>query len=134
MLGSSATSLGLRLPDPARPEITPDISPDDAGVIRPGTGGMSVAPDIASLPPHAIPMRLQPRFRDAVGKNTIRVWRLGDGPFADAPLSGELNLRVDPNRSNHGFVEPARALPVSEYIGAIHRTRDQWVNGEDEQP
>ena len=132
MLGSSGTSLGVRLPDAAHPEIKPDLVPDSNGEVHPGSGGMSVSPSIATLPPHTIPRRLQPYYRDAAGKDTLRVWRLGDGSFVDGPLSDGLALRVDPTKVTHGYVEPAQSIRVNEYVAAVHRTREQWVDAETE--
>jgi len=68
--------LGVRVPL--------DIEPHASGCVRPGTGGMSVAPRLADLPPHRIPRRLRglAGLAFAAGSNTLRVWKIGNGPFA----------------------------------------------------
>jgi hypothetical protein len=116
-LGASATTLGVR------PEV--DI-PVDAGTVHPGTGGMSVSPSLQELPPHRIPERLRSFVPNARGKNTLIVWRMGDGAFAAGPVAERLQLRPDPAGTSHGFVEPEVRMSLSEYQEALHATRDLW--------
>jgi hypothetical protein len=51
---------------------------------------------------------------------------MGDGPFLDGPMADELALRVDPNNANHGLVEPAAAMTLSEYQLALAATGNSW--------
>src|SRR4051812_13363208 len=71
-IGRSAVCLGVRIPE--------DIQPDQSGQVQPGTGGMSVAPALRDLPIHRIPRRLQAIAPGAKGSESLRVWRMGDGP------------------------------------------------------
>jgi hypothetical protein len=131
-LGSSSTTLGVRLPDVSQPGLVPDITPDASGLVKPGQGGISVSPDIVHLPPHAIPTRLKSRYPRASGNARIRIRRLGEGPFSDGSLSDELSFRVDPKNAGHGFIEPASDMHVNAYLDAIRSTRDQWQIAEDD--
>jgi hypothetical protein len=118
--------LGVRTP----PDSNADISPDAAGMVSPGTGGMSVSPSIVDLPLHRIPKRLRPLLQphglDATGKDDLHVWSMGEGTFVDGPVAGELMLRLDPRKSSHGFVEPDRVMALNDYEDALKVTRDQW--------
>jgi len=131
-IGSTGTSLGIRFPDPEHPEARFDIVPDSSGMVHPNSGGMSVSPSIASLPVHAIPRRLKSHYREARGSDTIRIWRIGDGPFADGLVSERLTHRVDPDNAKHGFVEPAILMQAADFVAAIHATREMWTDAEDE--
>jgi len=121
MVGPSARSLGVRVP----PLPTYDIPMEANGTVRPGTGGMSVAPTWRELPPHRIPMRLRALAQDACGNDADACWRMGEGPFEHAQVTPALNLRPDSPR--HGLVEPAVVVSVAEYQADLAATRDQWV-------
>jgi hypothetical protein len=41
-------------------------------------------------------------------------------------LSEQLQLRLDPQRSNHGFVEPGTTMKLEDYQEALAATRDEW--------
>jgi hypothetical protein len=106
-LGPSARTLG------ARPE-------DDilvvANIVRPGTGGMSVAPGA----PRNLPRHRRPPELNGVGRDPV--WQVGE-----ETLDSELVYRPDPDDPDmHGFVEPARAMRYSEYVAALERTRELW--------
>lgn len=120
-VGQAARTLGARVP----PAGKPDIRPDGAGIVRPRTGGMSVAPGWRNLPAHRIPKRLKPLMPDAAGKDEDACFCMGDGPFVSGAVATDLELRVD--RPEHGMVEPAAAMPASDYQRALAVTRDQWV-------
>jgi hypothetical protein len=93
---------------------------------------MSVAPAWRLLPVHRIPRRLRAKFPRPAGKNQCFVWRMGEGPFREAPVADRLLLRPDPEKPNaHGFVEPVCTMPVGEYQAALAATRDQWVVAEE---
>jgi hypothetical protein len=130
-LGATGTTLGVRLPDSSRPEVQPDIVPDSTGRVSPGTGGMSVAPRAADLPPHTIPRRLKSRYSEAAGSDKLRIWSFGSGAFADGVLSDRLALRVDPENDKHGFVEPAKEMAIEEYLDGLAITRTSWTVSED---
>jgi hypothetical protein len=127
-LGYSASSLGVRVP----PDGSPDITPDENGVVYPDSGGMSVAPSWRRLPTHRIPKRLKSKAPDAIGSNSLFCWRMGDGPFLKEALTGDLALSPDAGEDPaHGVVEPARAMPMSAYQAAIGATREQWTVDEE---
>jgi hypothetical protein len=120
-VGTTARTLGVRLP----PDPKPDITPDSNGVVRPGTGGMSVAPAWRRLPLYRIPRRLRHLVPQAHGKDEDACWTMGDGPFADGTLAAGLALRVDSAR--HGLVEPDGEMTVEAYQEALAATRDHWT-------
>jgi len=107
IIGESARSLGAR-----RYKDTPV---DDAGLVRPGLGGMSVSPDDPlNLPTH----RLPPEF-GGTGKDPV--WAINE-----YNLGEKLSYRPDPDNPTHGFVEPAGVMSFDDYQQAIHETQDQW--------
>lgn len=117
-LAASGRALGVR---PA------DIPVDGNGDVAPGTGGMSVSPTWRDLPGFRIPMRLRATCNKAAGPNDNYCWRMGDGPFQAAAVTSELNLRPDPQRDTHGFIEPARIMSHGEYEKSLADTQDQWT-------
>jgi hypothetical protein len=112
-LGQSALALGVRVPK--------DITPDAAGDVRPGTGGMSVAPDSELN----VPNHLRPKAMGygSSGPNNVRMYAI-----AKVRVSiGNLTLRPDPEAATiHAFVEPGQVMPLVHYEGAISSTRDDW--------
>ena len=100
--GSTARTLGVRVPE--------DIAPDDDGRVHPGTGGMSVAPDD--------PMRLRPhrRPRELGGTGPDPVFAL-----PTAKLGASLAAHQD--RPDHVMVEPRVVVDFAFYIRALHDTR-----------
>jgi hypothetical protein len=122
-LGSTAKTLGVRV----SPMQDRDIPVGSDGTVRPGTGGMSVAPSLGDLPGHRIPKRLRPAIAYARGSNSLYCWRMGEGPFESAPLADGLNLRPDLKKANHGFVEPATIVLLGEFQACLEATRDQWT-------
>lgn len=97
MPGPDGKMLAVRGPSDVEPGAHADVIPDASGNISPRSGGMSVAPSLADLPDHRIPKRLRSTgIRRARGPSSLQVWRLGEGPFVDAPLTDQLNLRLDP--------------------------------------
>ena len=121
MIGQTARSLGVRVGDA-------DDIPERDGFVRPGTGGMSVAPRIEDLPRHRIPRRLRHRVPEATGRVGDVCWVLGEGPFEDGPVAERLLLR--PDKPGHGLVEPAEAMATGEYLAGLAATRESWRNGE----
>jgi hypothetical protein len=87
---------------------------------------MSVAPAWRQLPLHLVPRRLKGLRPAAVGKNSLAIYRKGDGPFVQGPFADGLRLYPDPSKSNHGVVEPVRVMPLQEYQAALAATRSDW--------
>lgn len=121
LIGNSAKSLGVRIPE--------DISADATGSVNPGTEGMSVASDWTKLQPWRIPARLRDRHPDgaagAAGTDPkLFVFSHGDGAFTHGPVSADLVLHVS---GTHGSVAPARRMPLADYRSAIAATRGDWT-------
>lgn len=129
LVGADANRLGVRVGG-----NRPDISVEPDGTVYPGTGGLSVSPNMQRLPPHLIPKRLRPIFPGARGSNskpTLIPWHMGEGEFAAGPVSDELELRPDPRYPDaHGLIEPARATSLPAYQAALAATRPLWVRHE----
>jgi hypothetical protein len=122
-VGPGRATLGVRLPGSG---ATIDIQPDGSGQVAPDTGGMSVAPSLRDLPYFLIPRRLKHLVRQASGNDKHRVWRMGEGPFISGLVSASLQLRVDPDNDEHGFIEPDRIMPLPEYEQGLADTRPLW--------
>jgi hypothetical protein len=104
MVGPSARALGVRPGD--------DI-PVVGGRVRPGTGGMSVAPDDPMhLPRHRRPPSLAGTGRDPV-------W----GIALDS-LGADVVFRQD--KRHHGLLEPAREMSIDEFQGALAALAPRW--------
>src|SRR5437764_12603582 len=95
-VGRGPVLLGVRV----GPGENDDVNPDVEGCLRPGLGGMSVAPSVEALPPHRLPRRLHKkypeRFPDATGPNGVHCWWAGEGTFAPGPVADHLCLRLEP--------------------------------------
>ena len=87
--------------------------PSAGGLVRPGTGGMSVSPDDPmNLPKHRRPPQL-----DGTGKDPV--YRMNT---ADLPPG--LRYRPDPAKPReHGFIEPAHEMPDPSYQGLLESTK-----------
>ena len=85
-------------------------------------------PSIDDYPAIMIPSRLRRtdpiRWREAGGRNNLRVFRLGEGPFARCHVDERLTL--SPDKPGHGVIEPRYEMPLAEYEEAIHSTRTRW--------
>jgi hypothetical protein len=92
---------------------------------------MSVYASLRSMPARMVPKRLLPIIPFAAGSNNLRVWAMGEGPFADGPFAAHLLFRVDPNDPMHGFVEPAAIMTLAEYEAALAATQSMWVIAEE---
>ena len=131
-VGRTARSLGVRVGEPGtQPSHRIDIAPDAHGTVKPGSGGMSVAPRWQDLPRHRIPKRLGPRLDlpKARGKNEDVCWKVGTGTFESNAFGPSLFLNVD--NPKHGTIQPTAAVSLADYEAALAATRDEWVNGED---
>jgi hypothetical protein len=127
MVGPDGKMLGVRSPAEVSAGVRPDVSPDAAGNVRPGTGGMSVSPSLRELPDHRVPKRLRLQgVANARGPNELRVWAMGQGQFVGGRVSANLLLRIDPRDKTHGFVEPDIMMQLHEYRQALAATRDLW--------
>lgn len=120
-IGPTARTLGVRVP----PNPHVDIQVNADGTVEPGRGGMSVSPDVQSLPKSRVSPRYKRMKPNAHGPYGDVCWRMGDGPFADGNVSDRLVLRVD--SSDHGVIEPAYQMPVGEYQQALAATEDAWI-------
>ena len=59
---------------------------------------------------------------------------MGEGPFAEAAVSGQLALRPDEAvdaKVAHGVIEPASVMLIQGYQTALAATRDEWTVDED---
>lgn len=93
-----------------------DIPIDPQGMVRPGTDGMSVAPD----DPMSLPeWRRPPELGGTANHPVFQIPQSSLGP--------DLQYRADPaNPTAHGFVEPSRAMTFDQYQGALWATRKRW--------
>jgi hypothetical protein len=105
MVGPTARTLG------ARPHV--DVIFDSAGLVHPGTGGLSVAPD---RPENLHPLRRPPAYG---GSGKDPVWYIGVGS-----LGPDLQFRQD--SPTHGLIEPTRPMPLDGFQDALARTRSAW--------
>jgi hypothetical protein len=132
VLGDSSSKLGIR---------PVDLQERD-GNAHPGEGGMSVVSSIAGFrrrivkkkfSPEMLPVRMSDsgKIPGASGRNSLHVFRIGDGDFE----AGSLNevLLLQPDNDDHGTVQPAHVMPYNDYRQAIIDTRDQWVSGEEDE-
>lgn len=120
MVGDTSYRLGVR--------AGTDLPVDEHGNIRPGTGGMSVAPDLRSLPYFLIPKRLKLVVPGARGSNVRRCWKMGEGPFERGAIADGLELR--PDDPAHGVVEPSGLTSLAAFQAALAATRANWIDGE----
>src|SRR5438045_1624133 len=99
-IGGKKCNLGVRV----APETPADIQVAQDQTVRPGAGGMSVAPQWRRLPFFLIPRRLKEMVAGATGNNQTFCWKMGDGPFTMAVVADGLQLK--PENDHHGLVEP----------------------------
>lgn len=119
-VAATARSLGVR--------VQTDIAPDETGDVHPGPKGMSVAPDLVSLPLHRIPKRLGYLRLGAIGPDADVVWSFGEGRFAAGPFAPRLALV--PDKPDHGVVGPAVKTRLTEYEAALAATQPGWRRDE----
>ncbi|HWE36791.1 MAG TPA: hypothetical protein VG406_09515 [Isosphaeraceae bacterium] len=103
-VGPTARTLGVR----------PNVDlPVFGGLVRSGTGGLSVAPDDAgNFPTHRLPPSLGGIGKDAVW--SIAIDRIGGG----------LTFRQD--KPKHGLIEPAREMTSDTFQRALADTAPSW--------
>jgi len=103
-VGPTARTLGVR-PGHDLPVVD--------GMVGPGTGGMSVAPDSPmNLPPHRRP----PRF-GGTGKD--QVWGIDI-----ESLDGDVQFRQD--KPAHGVIEPAKDMTIERFQDALAALAPRW--------
>lgn len=108
MCGPGAAKLGVRIPK--------DIAPDEAGLVHPRTGGLSVTPDD--------PARLPAEFRPESLGGTSRFPLFS---IASSALPEALSLTPDARSPRtHWFVEPARSMRSEEFQAILCGTRPNW--------
>ena len=107
-IGETGRYLGVRM--------DVDVPGGEAGLVEPGTGGMSVVPlPVTNLARHRLPRELGGTGRDPVFE------------LDTDELPEELNYRPDPeNPEGHGFLEPSRRMSFEEYQQAVYSTRVLW--------
>lgn len=125
-IGSGRNMLGVR----SEPESNPDVVEID-GVVPVAAGGMSVNICPCVMLPTMVPRKLNGLVPGAKhsGIDGRRIWRTGQGPFVSSPVSESLDLRTDPdpNKLGHGFVEPAKPVPIGDYQAALALTKEDWL-------
>ncbi len=103
--GESGATLGAR--------SQTDISVSAGGIVRPGTGGMSVTPrDPNALPRHRKPFKLGGRGRDPVFMMDC------------AALPNTLYYAEDSR--THGTIQPGVVCQFADYQARLHGTREHW--------
>lgn len=106
-IGASAKTLG------ARPGI--DIPVGEDGLVRPGTGGMSVNDSPTGMPEFRRPPSFGGTAKD-LSMYCIDACDLGPG----------LRYAPDAAGGGHGFMEPAWVMPFEEYQGYLGGTQGSW--------
>ena len=111
LLGRSSRKLGVRVPG--------DITPDSAGNVHPGMGGMSVAlATMWNLPNHRRPRGM---LRGSTGPAGDRVYGIEPEVVADH------SLFVCPTSIRHANVEPSIEMSLASYESNLVRTQPSWV-------
>ena len=94
-----------------------DIEVSAVGIVSPGTGGMSVAPDH----PKNLPRHRRPPEYGGIGADPV--WRMNS---ADLPQL--LRYTQDSaDASRHGFVEPTEVMSLDDYQEALAASRTSWI-------
>ena len=119
-VGAEANMLGARIEG-----ATQDIPVSHNGMVQPNTGGMSVSPTWREMPYFLVPKRLIDKFPAARGKNSLSIWKMGEGPFQAGSVAAGLTLQ--PDSPTHGNVEPDQTMPVNDYQQHLANTCQSWV-------
>ena len=104
MVGPTARTLGVR------PNVDILII---AGLVRPNSGGMSVAPD---RPGNLHPLRRPPAF-GGLGKDQI--WSIAVVALGD-------DLQVRPGSATNGLIESARTMRIDDLQMTLEATKPYW--------
>lgn len=102
-----------------------DIPIDEDQMVRPKTGGLSVAPDWRVLPYFLIPRRLQNKSARARGNNNLACFRFEGLEFQEVQINVELVLQ--PDSGQHGTIEPNREMTLATFQSSLAGTRDSWT-------
>jgi len=94
------------------PSQRPDI-PVLGGNVRPGTGGMSVAPDS----PYNLPRHRKPSQFGGIAKDPVWV-------IDESELGSDLKFVAD--TPQHGTIQPAREMTIDEFQAALANTAPKW--------
>ena len=116
LIADNANALGIR------PGI--DLPVETGGLVKPGTGGMSVSPAITDMPNHKIPRRMRAVYPSARGSNDLICWVLDGMNWGDAEINDDLSLRCD--RPTHGMIEPGSEMDLDMYRAALVATQPMW--------
>lgn len=113
--GDKFGHLGVRVP----PACKPDVIPDPTGIVSPGVGGLSVAPDDPKLLPLGL---LPPEMGGTYLKDDSLIYGLNI-----ESLGVDLLFRPDSMRpEEHGFVEPSSPMHIDRYQDCLCGTRISW--------
>jgi hypothetical protein len=52
---------------------------------------------------------------------------MGEGPFTPDEVGPNLQLRLDPLKASHGFVEPSRIMSANDYQSSLAVTQAEWT-------
>jgi hypothetical protein len=112
--GQTATTLGIRRSDF-------DIDPVTTIVAKNGKG-VSVSPSCGQLP-----QSLRPRkFPGGLGGKNLLCFKLGTGPWQAGMVASGIDLFLDPNDPDHGFLTPALPMLLKDLEDAVDATRPLW--------
>jgi RHS repeat-associated protein len=111
-LGPSAKTLGVRI---KTRNIPGDIPVDEAGMVKPGTGGMSVNTSPTGMPEYRRPPAFGGTAKD-----------LDMFCIQNCDLGAPLGHRPDPTLPGHGFLEPAYPMSLADYQAALAATLSRW--------
>ena len=129
-IGPTGRTLGARVPPAEVIDVLPDargeVGPDR--FIGPARQGMSVSPDIASLPLNRVPKRLRWLVPGARGKNEDVVFCMGAFGFTRTTLDDALEFVPDDGdrAAQHGVIQPATARELESFQAALARTQEGW--------
>jgi hypothetical protein len=110
-MGPTARSLGVRPGNAPHPDVAAILP---AELVRPGEGGMSVAPD----DPIYLARNRRPLNLGGLGPDPV--WWIDQDS-----LGPKLVVRFDP--ATHGFVEPAVEMTLLQFEEALAATRASWT-------
>ena len=119
----SARGLGVR--GPASPHGDVDLDP--SGNVLLNLRGMSVAQHWRDLPRHRIPERLDDGEIGAIGPNSDRCWRMGEGRFLPGPIASNLSLALKSHDPKRGNVVPNALISLDEFRVRLATMRSHWV-------
>jgi hypothetical protein len=122
VVGANSRELGVRVP----PHPNADVDLDLDGKIVLNGKGMSVAENWRHLLPHLVPKRLRWTFPGAAGTNNLACFKLGDGPFGEGAIYGQLSLILKGHNSRTGNVVPSQGIRVDAFQAELAATRSDW--------